>query len=83
MLQKYNFYKVLEIFLENPTKGFGWKDLSKKSGLGPPSTKRYLDDMIKTGLVVTRSAAIGLEDLYRRSEFGQNNPKQEKGCFSS
>lgn len=57
MLQNYNFYKVLSIFLDNPTKGFGWKELSKMASLGPPSVKNYLDQLEKESIIIKKQAA--------------------------
>ena len=57
MLQNYNFYRVMSVFLGSPTKGFGWKELSAKAKLGPPSTKKYIDEMKKDGVVIERKVA--------------------------
>ena len=51
MLQKYNFYRVLSVFLSNPSREFGWKELSEKLKLGPPSTKKYIDELKKEGII--------------------------------
>src|SRR3989338_5274251 len=57
MLQNYNFYRVMSVFLENPTKGFGWRELSKKARLGPASVRRYMNDMKKEGMITDRIVA--------------------------
>ncbi len=57
MLQNYNFYRVLSAFLENPAKSWGWKELSNKLMLGPPSTKRYLDELEHEGIIITKDIA--------------------------
>jgi predicted nucleotidyltransferase len=54
MLQKYNIYKVLSLFLNSPLRGFGWKEMSRELHLGPPSVKRYLDELKRGGLVVEK-----------------------------
>jgi len=43
------------LFLENPTKGFGLVEISKKLKLGPPSVKRYLDEMEMECLILVKS----------------------------
>ena len=47
----------MSVFLDSPTRGFGWKELSRKTSLGPPSTKKYIDARIKDGIVVERKVA--------------------------
>ncbi len=54
MLQNYNFYKVLSVFLENPTKMYKWRELSEKLNLGPPSTKKYLEELEKEEIIVRK-----------------------------
>src|SRR3989338_6853028 len=63
MLQHYNFYRVLSLFLENPTKEFGWKEISGKLKLGPPSAKRYMDELKKEGVIMERK--FGARIFYR------------------
>ncbi len=47
----------MSVFMESPTRSFGWKELSRKARLGPPSTKRYLDDLRKEGIVAEKTVA--------------------------
>ena len=63
MLQKYNFYRVLGAFLDNPVREFGWKELSVKLKLGPPSTKKYIDELKKEGIIEEKK--FGARSLYR------------------
>lgn len=63
MLQNYNFYRLLSVFLNEPTRKFGWKELSKKLRLGPPSTKKYLDQIRKEGIITAEN--FGARTLYR------------------
>ncbi|KHO48118.1 MAG: seg [archaeon GW2011_AR5] len=63
MLQKYNFYRVLSVFLSNPSREFGWKELSEKLKLGPPSTKKYIDELKKEGIIEEKK--FGARSLYR------------------
>lgn len=63
MLQNYNFYRVLSLFLENSTKDFGWKEISNKLKLGPPSTKKYIDELKGDGIIIEKK--FGGRNLYR------------------
>ncbi len=47
----------MSVFLENPAQRFGWKELSKKARLGPPSTKRYIDELEKEGIITVKKMA--------------------------
>lgn len=61
MLQKDNRYKILEVFLDNPSpKGIGFqlREISRKVGVAPPSVKRYLDELEKEGLIVRKKHRI-------------------------
>jgi len=51
MLQKYNLYKLLKIFLDNPTESFRLRELSRLSKISPPSVINYLKDFEEKGLV--------------------------------
>ena len=53
MLQKYNRYKLLKIFLENPTESFRLRELSRLSKIAPPSTMNYLKEFEKEDLIKT------------------------------
>lgn len=63
MLQKYNLYKVLEWFLKNPTKEIGWRALSDEIKLGPPSTKKYINELKKNNMITERK--FGARTLFR------------------
>lgn len=51
MLQKYNGYKLLKVFLFSPTESFGLRELSRLSKFSPPSVMRYLEDLEKKKLI--------------------------------
>ena len=55
MLQNYNINRVLAAFLDSPTAMFGWRSLSDRIKLGPKSTKTYLDQLLKEGVVLEKS----------------------------
>ncbi len=57
MLQNYNIWKVLKVFLDNPTKGFLWRPLSDKVKIAPLSTKKYLDLLKNEGLLIEKEIA--------------------------
>ena len=44
MLNKYNRYKLLKIFLFNPTESFRLRELSRLSKISPPSVVNYLKE---------------------------------------
>lgn len=51
MLVKYNRYKLLKIFLFNPTEEFRLRELSRLSGISPPSVMVYLREFESGGLI--------------------------------
>jgi len=51
MLGKYNRYKLLKIFLDNPTESFRLRELSRLSEISPPSVMNYLKEFEKEGLI--------------------------------
>ena len=51
MLQKYNLYKLLKIFLDNPTESFRLRELSRLSKISPPSVMNYLKEFEEKGLI--------------------------------
>jgi predicted nucleotidyltransferase len=55
MLQKYNKWKVLNVFFENPiTKdsGFQLREISRIASLATTSVKLYLTEMVDEGLII-------------------------------
>lgn len=53
MLQNYNKYKLLKIFLYSPTEQYRWRELSRLTQIAPVSVMNYLKEFIKEGLVKT------------------------------
>lgn len=51
MLDNYNRYKLLKIFMEFPTEAFRLRELSKLSGISPPSVMNYLREFEEEGLI--------------------------------
>ena len=51
MLKDYNKYKVLKVFLYNPTESFRLRELSRKVGIAPLSISNYLWEFEKGGLI--------------------------------
>ena len=51
MLQKNNRYKLLKIFLFNPTEEFRLRELSRLSKISPPSVMAYLKEFEKEELI--------------------------------
>ena len=52
MLQNYNKYKMLRVFLNNPTESFRLRELCRIVEISPLSVKNYLDEFIKEGLII-------------------------------
>ena len=51
MLEKNNRYKLLKVFLDNPTDSFRLRELSRLSGISPPSVINYLKEFEDKGLI--------------------------------
>lgn len=51
MLQNYNRYKLLKIFLDNPTENFRLRELSRISKISPVSVINYLKEFEKENLI--------------------------------
>lgn len=51
MLEKYNRYKVLKIFLDSPIEKFRLRELARLANISPPSVINYLKEFEKEGLV--------------------------------
>ncbi|PIU75730.1 hypothetical protein COS75_02635, partial [Candidatus Pacearchaeota archaeon CG06_land_8_20_14_3_00_35_12] len=51
MLQKYNRYKLLKIFLDYPTESFRLRELSRMSKISPVSVINYLKEFEKEELI--------------------------------
>ena len=51
MLENYNKYKLLKIFLDNPTESFRLRELSRLAKISPPSVLNYLKKFEKQDLI--------------------------------
>lgn len=51
MLKNYNRYKVLKVFLDNPTEDFRLRELSRLSSISPLSVINYLKEFEKEDLI--------------------------------
>jgi len=51
MLEKYNRYKLLKVFMDNPTESFRLRELSRLSKISPPSVMIYLKEFEKEKLI--------------------------------
>jgi len=51
MLENYNKYNLLKVFLDNPTESFRLRELSRLSKISPPSVMNYLKEFEKSGLI--------------------------------
>jgi predicted nucleotidyltransferase len=51
MLEKYNRYKLLKVFLESPTDSFRLRELSRITKISPPSVMAYLKDFVAKELI--------------------------------
>jgi len=51
MLQKYNRYKLLKIFLDHPTESFRLRELSRISKISPVSVMNYLKEFEEEELI--------------------------------
>lgn len=51
MLDKYNRYKLLKLFLDSPTESFRLREISRLTNLSPPSVMVYLKEFEKNGLI--------------------------------
>jgi len=51
MLQKYNRYNLLKIFLDSPTESFRLRELSRMSKISPVSVMNYLEEFEKGELI--------------------------------
>lgn len=51
MLQKYNTYRILQLFFDYPTKHFQIREISRTLGLGLPSVRNHLKSLEGEGFV--------------------------------
>ena len=51
MLENYNRYKLLRVFMDSPLESFRLRELSRMSRISPPSTMIYLKDFEREELI--------------------------------
>ena len=51
MLDKYNKYKILKLFLDSPTDSFRLREIARLTKISPPSVINYLKGFEKEGLI--------------------------------
>jgi len=51
MLNKYNRYKLLKVFLDSPTDTFRLREIARLTEISPPSVLNYLKEFEKEGLI--------------------------------
>lgn len=71
MLDKYNRYKLLRIFLDSPLDNFRLRELARLSSISPPSVMNYLKEFEKSNLIkkqIKRGIPL-YESLRDNSEF--------------
>ena len=51
MLNKYNRYKLLKLFLDSPTESFRLREIARLTKISPPSVMGYLKEFEKDGLI--------------------------------
>jgi predicted nucleotidyltransferase len=62
MLLNNNKLKIIQLFFDDPIKdniGFGLREISRLTKIAPPSTKKYLNELIKEKLVKIKKLSIG------------------------
>ncbi len=70
MLQDYNKYKLLKVFLNSPTESFRWRELSRLSRISPLSVRNYLREFEKENLI-TKYEKRGIP-FYRANRDDEN-----------
>jgi len=68
VLQKYNKWKVLKVFFENPMPkdaGFQLREISRIASLATTSVKLYLNKMVDEGLIVKTKHRLFTYPVYR------------------
>lgn len=51
MLDKYNRYKLLKLFLDSPTENFRLREIARLTKISPPSAMNYLKEFENDGLI--------------------------------
>jgi predicted nucleotidyltransferase len=68
VLQKYNKWKVLKVFFDNPLPidaGFQLREISRNASLATTSVKLYLNEMVDEGLIIKIKHRLFAYPVYR------------------
>jgi len=68
MLQKYNKWKVIKVFFENPVPkdaGFQLREISRIASLATTSVKLYLNEMVDEGLIIRTKHRLYTYPVYQ------------------
>ena len=69
MIQNYNNYRILKIFLDDPLNGFSLREISRTLKLGLPSVSNYIKQLEKEQLIIKK-------DIYgKKLWFGKRESK--------
>ncbi len=64
MYQNYNKYKILKLFFDDPIDKYQLREISRLVSIAPTSVKRYLNELIKDGLVVKSKHKLHSYPIY-------------------
>ncbi len=67
MLLKYNLWKVLKVFFDDPLpkgNGFQLREICRITNIAPPSVKKYLDGLAEDGLIIKEKHRIHKYPVY-------------------
>lgn len=66
MLQKYNRWRVLKVFFDNPLleSGLQLREISRAANIAPTSVKQYLKELAKDGLITEEKHRIHKYPVY-------------------
>jgi len=67
MLQKYNLWKVLKVFFDDPLPkgaGFQLREICRITDIAPMSVKKYLDELADDGLIIKEKHRIHKYPVY-------------------
>ena len=73
MLQNYNIWKVLQVFLDNPLVegGLQLREISRKIKLAPPSVKKYLQNLENQSLIIKGKSRVQGFPIYKANRDNQ------------
>ncbi len=68
MLEKYNSFKILKLFFENPEKKFYIREIARITKLSPPGVMKITDALVKEGLLLSEKGKVTTNIMASRSE---------------